>query len=215
MRAHWRCARVYVCLWVGVGGAFKRVSELVEGEGGRLVLLTYIKTAPTHYYPLPSLMLSTLSRPPPFLDTNPACRLRHMYHCCCCCCCYYCSSLEPPSTLTTTEVTPVIRTTVQNYVTGSHTIPQSRGRTNRSTLATLAGPMPCHRWHHKRRNDNASHFSRIIRHQRDDEWPLFYIYKHISSRAHLPQNIRTPGTNKRVLQYFVCEKKNKHSELDK
>lgn len=93
MRAHWRCARVYVCLWVEVGGAFKRVSELVEGEGGCLVLLTYIKTAPIHYYPLPSLTLSTLSRPPPFLDTNPTSRLLHMDHCCCC---YYCcSSLQP------------------------------------------------------------------------------------------------------------------------
>jgi len=45
---------------VAVGGAFERVSELVEGVGGRLVLLTYIKTAPTHYYSLPSLTLSTL-----------------------------------------------------------------------------------------------------------------------------------------------------------
>lgn len=69
----------------------------MEREGGRLVLLTYIKTAPTHYYPLPSLTLSTLSHPPLFLDTNPTSRLLHMYHCCCCCCCYFCNSLGPLS----------------------------------------------------------------------------------------------------------------------
>lgn len=51
-------------------------------ERGRLVLLTYIKTATTPTpLPLPLLPLSTLSSPPPFLDTNPTSRLFHSIEC--------------------------------------------------------------------------------------------------------------------------------------